>query len=208
MCMDKPKVEEKWVRKRLMVSNITTYLNDNGFDWRTIPENFTIKNIKSFLQKDYGGDGDCTLTSILTIVKYYKPKLDDNEVYNYIEKIAKKYLYQEKWGTFPGFNKVIVQEVFKHFNIMKNVISKYFKGIGFNQNTIINELKQNHPVIISLANDGRKYYNNHTITIIGYMIFQDINGKKRTIFKTYDNWYSGHALLDYEILRADCMICY
>ena len=32
MCMDKPKVEQKWVRKRLMVSNITTYLNDNGFD--------------------------------------------------------------------------------------------------------------------------------------------------------------------------------
>lgn len=185
--MNKPKVNEKWVGKRLTVSNITSYLKDNNFNLKAIPESFMIRNIKPFLQKNYGGDGDCTLTSILTVVKYYKPELDENEVYDYIEKIAKKYLYNEKGGTFRGFNKIIAENVFNYFNINKKITSKYFKNIGFNENIIINELKQNIPVIISLANDGRNYYKNHTITIVGYTIFKDINDKDRVIFKVFDN---------------------
>jgi len=208
MCMNKPKVNEKWVGKRLTVSNITSYLKDNNFNLKAIPESFMIRNIKPFLQKNYGGDGDCTLTSILTVVKYYKPELDENEVYDYIEKIAKKYLYNEKGGTFRGFNKIIAENVFNYFNINKKITSKYFKNIGFNENIIINELKQNIPVIISLANDGRNYYKNHTITIVGYTIFKDINDKNRVIFKVFDNWYTAHNFLDYEVLNFNCSICY
>ena len=61
---------------------------------------------------------------------------------------------------------------------------------------------------MSLTNDGRNYYKDHTITIVGYMVFEDENKQQRVIFKVYDNWYNGYALLDYNILRADCMICY
>lgn len=208
MCMNKPKVNEEWVGKRLITSNVQNYLRENNFNWVKLKDIFTIKGIRPFLQKNYGGEGDCTLTSILTVVKYYKPELDENKVYDYIETIAKKYLYRENHGTFPFFNKSIIKEVFKYFNIKKLVYSKYLKQIGFNQDTIIKELKQNHPVIISLTNDGRDYYKDHTITIVGYIVFEDENKQQRVIFKVYDNWYNGYALLDYNILRADCMICY
>lgn len=32
MCMDKPKVDEKWVGKRLTTSNIQNYLRENNFN--------------------------------------------------------------------------------------------------------------------------------------------------------------------------------
>ena len=108
MCMDRPKVDEKWVGKRLTTSNIQNYLKNNNFNLTKIKDNFIINGIQPFLQKDYGGKGDCTLTSILTIVKYYKLTLNNNEIYNYIEIIAKKYLYGENRGTFSFFNKSII----------------------------------------------------------------------------------------------------
>lgn len=208
MCMNKQKINEKWTNKRISTSDVIVYLKENNFNWISNPENFTIGSVRAFLQKNYGGEGDCTLTSILTVVKYYKPELDTNKVYDYIEEIAKKYLYHEIRGTFPGFNKAIVKNVFNHFGIQKQLYSKYIKGIGFNQKTIINELKQNIPVIISLTNDGRNYYKHHTITIVGYMIFKDKDNKEKTLFKVYDNWFTGYSILDYDVLNADCMICY
>ena len=207
MCMNKPKVNEKWIGKRLVGSNIVKYLNDNNFLNANIIEDKTLQ-IRGFLQQKYGGEGDCTLTSILTIVKYYKPELNENEIYDYIEKIAKKYLYREQWGTFAIFNKIIIKEVFEYFKINKKVTIKYFKEIGFNKDTIINELKQKHPIILSLTNDGRNYYRNHTITIIGYRIYKNDNNKQKILFKIYDNWYYDFAFLDYEILKSDCSICY
>ena len=62
--------------------------------------------------------------------------------------------------------------------------------------------------MISIQKDGRDYYNQHTITIIGYMIFEDAENKKRFLFKVYDNWYSKITFLDYTILGIDCAICY
>ena len=106
------------------------------------------------------------------------------------------------------FNNSIIKEVFSLFKINRKPLSKHFKSLGFNENTIINELKQNRPVMISIQKDGRDYYNQHTITIIGYMIFEDAENKKRFLFKVYDNWYSKITFLDYTILGIDCAICY
>jgi len=161
-----------------------------------------------YLQNDYGEEGDCTLVSILTVVKFYKPELNKREVYDYIEKIAKKYLYKSTWGTLPFFNKNIVKEVFKHFDIDKQVFLKSIKGLGFNENTIINQLKNSIPVIISITRDGRNYYDNHTITIVGYNIYENENGKKKIMFRIYDNWKMTVSFLDYDVLRNDCIICY
>ncbi len=186
MCMDKPKIDEKYINTRLLGGNLNHYLEDN-YGIVRLKEYRELPFVKAFLQKDYGGNGDCTLTSILTIVEFYRPELDSNEVYDYIEKIAKKYLYTETWGTFPGFNKAIVKEVFSHFNINKKVFSKYIKNIGFNENTIIEQIKSYIPIIISITRDGRKYYESHTITIIGYNKYEDKDGKQIIMLRVYDN---------------------
>lgn len=184
--MDKPKVDEKYKNKVINDSNFEGYIKST-YGEVSLKDFKQIIKITPFLQQNFGGDGDCTLTSILTVVKYYKPELDENEVYNYIEKIAKKYLYHEQRGTMPTFNKAIIKEVFNYFGITKKVSSRYFKGIGFNQTTIINELKQNHPIIISLEKDGREYYKNHTVTIIGYSFYKTKNNKDILLLRIYDN---------------------
>lgn len=170
-------------------------------------DEFSLK-MESFLQQNYGGQDDCTLTSILTLVKYYKPELNDNEAYNYIEQIAVKYLYKENGGTFLGFNSTIIKQVFSHFGINKKVTAKYIKNLGFNINTLINQLKLKKPILITLSNDGRGFYKNHTVTIFGYNIYESIDKKKKIMLKIYDNWTTSVSYLDYDILRPDCSICY
>ena len=208
MCMDKPKINQEYNGKRIYSYEIAKYMVETYLEKEIHLESSKLLNIKPFLQKNYGGEGDCTLTSILTVVKYYKPELDENEVYNYIETIAKKYLYRENLGTLPIFNKEIVKNVFKYFNINKNVYSKYLKNIGFNMNTIITQLNNNIPVILSLTKDGRNFYENHTVTIIGYKIYKTSDGQKKVMFAIYDNWTQMVCYLDYQFLRTDCLICY
>lgn len=186
MCMNKPKVDKQYYNKRLSGANLENYLKDTYGELK-IKSYKQIPNVKPFLQKDYGGEGDCTLTSILTTTGFYRCELNMNDVYNYIEKVAKKYLYHPNIGTNPFFNKNIVKEVFKYFKIQNPVSSKLIKGIGFNAYTIINEIKNAHPVILSITNDGRSYYKNHTITIVGYNIYEDKNGKEIIIFRVFDN---------------------
>lgn len=186
MCMDKPKINEKHKNKTINSGNFENYLKDT-YGKVTLKDFKQILKIKPFLQKNFGGEGDCTLIAILTIIQFYKPELNANEIYNYIEKIAKKYLYGEKRGTFPGFNKTIIKEVFNHFNINKKVFSKYIKNIGFNEKTIINQIKANTPIILSITKDGRNCYDNHTITIIGYSLYKNENNKDILLLRVYDN---------------------
>jgi hypothetical protein len=185
--MNKPKTNSKYDGKRLNNSTLKNYLEDTYGEVK-LKTYKHIPNIKAFLQNDYGGDGDCTLTAILTVTSFYRSELNINDVYDYIEKIAKKYFYNPKLGTAPFFNKAIVKEVFNHFKIQKPVYSKYLKNIGFNINTIMDEIRIGcHPIILSITKDGRKYYNNHTITIVGYNIYEDINGKEIYMLRVFDN---------------------
>ncbi len=185
MCMNKPKTNSKYNEERLYGKNMINYLRD--FFGKEKLKSYKQINIIPFLQSNYGEEGDCTLVSILTIVKFYNPKLDPNEIYDYIEKIAKKYLYNSKIGTFSLFNKSIIKEVFQHFNINKKITSKYLKDIGFNKQIIIEELNKNTPIIISITNDGRNYYKNHSVVINGYSLYENEKGEERLMLRIYDN---------------------
>ena len=207
MCVDKIKIDKDFINRGLNTFNIERYLKTT-YGELVLEEHDKITDITPFLQDSYGEDGDCTLISILTIVKFYNPKLEPKEIYNYIEKIAKKYLYNGSWGTIPTFNKAIVKKVLTHFNINKEIVSKYIKDVGFNADTIIKQIKNDIPVIISISKDGRNYYDNHTITIIGYNVYKNKENKKIIIFRVYDNWIRKISFLDYQLLRKDCMICY
>lgn len=191
MCfMNKPKIDEKYLKVRLADNNVMAYVKSffKSSDGVKILKSKTIP-MKSFLQKNYGKDGDCTLSSILTLIYFYtKGKYSDIEIYDYIEKIAKKYLYNgDFYGSIPIFNKSIIQNVFKHFGVDKQVTCKYFKNAGFNLQNIQNILDANQPIVISIYKDGRKYYENHTITIIGYSIYTNNNNETKVLLKVLDN---------------------
>lgn len=127
------KVTSEFHKKQLTMANIGEYLRQN-YDFGFRLTEVTRKQIFApiFLQENYGQDSDCTLMSILTLVKYYRKDLDTHEIYNYIEKIAKRYLYSgATYGTISLSHRPIAQKVFKHFNINHKFACKYLKNIGF-----------------------------------------------------------------------------
>lgn len=127
------KVTSEFQGKRLTMANIQEYLQQN-YDFGYKLTEVARKQIFApfFLQENYGKDSDCTLTSILTMVKHRRKDLDTQEVYNYIEKIAKRHLYSgATYGTIPFSHRAIAQKVFKHFDIEHQFQAKYIKNIGF-----------------------------------------------------------------------------
>lgn len=127
------KVTSEFMKTRLTMTNIGEYLRQN-YDFGIRLHQVARKQIFApiFLQENYGEDSDCTLTSILTMVKYQQKNLDTQEIYDYTEKIAKKYLYRgATYGTIPFSHRSIAQKVFNHFNINHQFKTKYLKNVGF-----------------------------------------------------------------------------
>ena len=68
------------------------------------------------------------------------------------------------------------------------MISKYFKNIGFNFRTIQNLINANDPVILNLHDDGVGIYENHSVIVFGYTIHKIDNDKEIYTLLIYDNW--------------------
>ena len=204
------KIPKDFLSKRLTVTNIKQYLHavyQFGDQIRETARKHL--SVPIFLQNNYGKVGDCTLTSMLTLTKFYNKDLDDQQVYDYIEKIAERYFYNgDTYGTIPVFQKAILEEVFARFGINHNFKTGYLKGVGFNLTSIINLINAGTPVMISIFQDGRKYYDSHTITIVGYILYEDENHKQKAMLMVYDNWHNSYSLLDYDQMCAISMICY
>ena len=154
------------------------------------------------LQKNFGGSYDCSLTSI-TALGLFKNNYNQNadDIYSKVEKIAKKYFYSaEKFGTIPIFIKNIINNA---FNV--NSKSKYIKGVGFNWELIKKNIDNKNPMILSISNDGRNYYTNHSVTIVGYREYSPTNAK---ILVIYDNWSNVRSCIDYNKLSCISSINY
>ena len=191
---------DKYKKIRLKSTNINGYLtDDNSQTSISLTKQLTLPKFKALLQKDYGGDGDCTLTSITACIWYELPEVDVQKIYDEVEKTAKIFFYNSKLGTMPIFVKNIYDIVRKKFGLSSNTTAKYIKGVGFKYEDIVNVLDTGKPVIINIFRDGRNYYNDHTITIIGYAEY-DVKGTKRHLLKVYDNWATIISYVDYDLL--------
>ena len=149
------------------------------------------------LQADYGEDYDCSITCITAMLSNGNP----DETYKKVEEIAKKYFYNGKTiGTIPFFIKAILDEA-------ANVNSKrgYGKNIGFTWSKIKSLIAMDKPIILSMLNDGRNYYRNHSVTIVGYNEYN--NGKVR-LLAVYDNWRKTISYIDYSKLCTISSINY
>lgn len=191
-------------------------INENNIEWylKTTYGNAPIlkrqKKLDGFpflLQKDYGDLNDCTLTSITAIVSFLSlGKNSIQEIYNYVEKIAKKNLYKGSRGTPYLTMRKIFHESLARFKLPKANI-KFVKGVGYNYSTITAELHKNNPVILSVTNDGRDYYKNHSITVIGYEIYQ-VGNKEVKMLLVADNWYSTIGYIDFDKIKKVSNIMY
>ena len=181
--------------KRLSNTNIGQYINSTKF-YPVI-----INNIQSLLQDNYGKGNDCTLTSITTVIKYFLPKENILDIYNEVEKIAKKHGYFGSYGTPSLMISCVYQKSLNKYSINKKIKSYYLKGIGFNFDQIKRDINNHNPVLLNLWKDGRNYYKNHTVLIVGYL---EKNNHK--ILAVYDNWNLGISYIDYDLLSTTSSI--
>ena len=166
-----------------------------------------LENFVPLLQKDYGEASDCTLTSMTAIIFYLsEQKTDIQTVYNYVEKTAKKYGYKGDRGTPAIMIRKIFQQSLSHFN-MPQAYAKYLKGIGFTFKNIQVEINKGNPLILSLNKDGQGYYENHSITIIGYELYK-VKNKEVPMLIIYDNWYKVISYIDYNKMSRIATIHY
>ena len=182
---------------RLDNTNVNDYVKENcgSVEKR---EQVMITGFIPLLQKDYGKPYDCTLTCITAILSRGK---NVEETYEKVEKVAEKHFYDgDNYGTIPIFIKSIIDEVAK-----VNSKRGYGKGIGYNWETIKTIIRTNKPIILSMQNDGRNYYKNHSVTIIG---FREYNGGELKLLVIYDNWKKSVSYVDYDKLNVISSINY
>ena len=95
-------------KQRLSNSNIEKYAGQPG-----LTKSKTVPGIKSLLQNDYGEANDCTLTSITCVIRWMRPSVSANDIYNQVEKTAKNYGYKGNYGTPTLVIKGIYQKIIK-----------------------------------------------------------------------------------------------
>lgn len=188
----------------LKESNFAKYCGGSSFS--IIDEN-EIAGVLGLLQKNYGEEQDCTLTSMTALIQFYtKEKVED--IYTEVEKVAKKLGYKGNVGTNPIVIRTLMWTLFNKFKIKKLCCSCYLKSVGFTIKFIKQLIKKDIPIILNLSTDGRNYYKNHSVLIVGYREIKSPNNKTMFFLKIKDNWTKETVYIDYSKLNMICSINY
>lgn len=179
---------------RLTFQNVNQKYPDLG---KTVKIIFEPRLGMGLLQADFGKRRDCTLTSMAAI---FGP-----EYYNVIEQYAIRYGYNgESRGTLAVTIRKIMESVMKHLGgeyQSKKAKSAYLKNVGVKWDLCKNLSDRKIPYILSFNKDGRNYYKNHSVEVVGYMEFT--NGRFLII---YDNWNAASSLIDFNKLSTLCSV--
>lgn len=144
--------------------------------------------LEGLLQDDYGKRLDCTLTSLACIF--------GKQYYGDIERIAEKYGYNgDRRGTNPLAVKAIMREFARLRGIPGKARSAYGKGIGWTWRMVKDILSRKIPIVLNLWRDGRGYYKDHSVTVIGAEEYEQAK-----FLLVLDNWHQTVSLIDYDKL--------
>ena len=91
-----------------------------------------------------------------------------------------------------------MQEVVWSIGIKGKCHARYGKGVAFNWYTIGNLLKHGHHIVLNIHKDGRDYYKDHSVLIVGLA-----RHGTHKLLAVYDNWNEGISYVDYDKL---CLI--
>lgn len=191
--------------KRISSLNIQDYIAEMYPElfWGTCYE-VVLNDIPALLQKDYGEANDCTLTSLTAIGVFLKKNQKTaNEIYKVVEHFAKHYGYTGTAGTNPFVIKRIFDSVLTILSVYKDTKVRYLKNIGYNFSLIKKTLDAGNPLILSMHSDGRQYYQNHSVLIIGYKEYKLSNistQKIKRFLMVQDNWTKEVSFIDYDKL--------
>lgn len=195
--------------QRIIKSNIDNYIRET---YGEIQDRVSIRvyGIYSLLQEDFSGSNDCTLTTLTEMTRFYANLYnleDEQSTYNRIKDVAKKFCYTDGYGTFSITINKITNKVNQLYGINRKSKGAYFKGVGYNIQTIIKNIQQKTPMILNMLNDGRGYYKNHSVTVVGYADYL-VNGKHIYMLELHDNWSPISTFVDYQKLSFISSINY
>ena len=189
---------------RLDRFNLDKYLKETYGDGEIQEIEQKTVSMRGLNQNDYGKRLDCTITSITMVIRYYCDyTIEVEEIYDFVEKTAKKFLYDgEKWGTAFAVIKPIFDISLKHFGLEKSRKQYLIKScLGYNFDIIKRQLNLLRPIILSMRNDGRNYYMNHTVVIMGYRLMR-VGDTVVPILIVLDNWTKLVSYIDYNVLST------
>lgn len=173
------------VKSRLCTANLKTSYPDLG----GIVDCCNLGG-QALLQRDYGQAQDCTLTCLAFLF--------GEKFYPDIERIALAMGYDgEKRGTNPLTVRTIMQRVMRLAGVAGSAKSAYGKGVGWTWGRVKQLLQGGHYLILNLWRDGRGYYGNHSVTVVGYAEY-----RANRFLLVYDNWSRGVSYIDYDKLSV------
>lgn len=147
-------------------------------------------SMTGLLQRNYGKELDCTLTSLACI---YGARW-----YGTIEHIATKHGYDgDGKGTNPLTVKAITKELLQVLREPGTPRSAYGKVVGWNWLTARRLAERGIPAVLNLWNDGRGYYHDHSVVLVGVEEYQ-----RAKFLLVLDNWHETVSLIDYNKLSA------
>ncbi len=146
---------------------------------------------------------NCSLVAVTRVLFYYKEKQglegingDIFEIYKEVEAIGKRFGYTDKRGTVPTRIDNIMKEAFKHYGYRAKCRGIYSWEF---ETEVKREIDQDRPVVMNLA---RGYYRDHTITVVGYSVWEK-GDKKLPVIKVVDGWNGGYYYIDYKVFSND-----
>lgn len=194
-------------RRRIDKNNIDFYLTELGMSDHTISEWHEIEGLTPLLQTHFGEkyDGDCTLTSITEVWHFLnKGYISPEDIYEIVRNIAESKFFFKN-GTLPIF----INNICDHLGYNMKSRTKYFKGMGFSFNSIKKIIDGGMPLILSMTWDGRDYYDNHSVTVLGYHTCVDpTTGLERHFLHVHDNWKADVSFVDFERISFFSSISY
>lgn len=194
---------------RITTENLRKYLSEEYKSSNISQRSYhVIAKYPKLLQNDYGKAGDCTITAMTALICYIVGISDIEQVYSKVEATAKKYFYNgDKYGSIPVFTRRILADLKRQFKIKRMSKVKYGKRICFNFETIKGLIDKDLPIVLSVPNDGRNYYKNHSVSICGYATYQ-VGNRLCKMLILQDNWVKEYGYIDYDKMNNFCSINY
>ena len=113
-----------------------------------------------------------------------------------MEKVARRHLYTDRFGTNPLFISRIARRTFAGYGV--KIKSKGIYVWSFEEQ-VEKEISAGRPVIMNIA---RGFYRDHTVVVAGYSVWQ-VGEKIYPMIRVIDGWKSGYHYIDYEAFARD-----
>jgi hypothetical protein len=142
-------------------------------------------------QKQTNGGNDCTLVSMVTLLKYYLPEESFDDLYTSVRRALGK-AYHPGRGTAPYAIVPALRALCLKYNLPFIPKEAHLKNIGYTYARMVESIERGEPFLLQLFN--HPVYKSHTVTGYGYR-----ESDRRIII--HDNWVAGVMPIKYDKLH-------